>query len=145
MGGLEGVLELLQGEAAGLGHRGRDEGQGEGAQASLEGVAALAAAVAEAELLDTHLVVVNLAITPWTPPPYPQPIVFKVIDRRGREDRDPVDAVLDDIEEHRAQRLVIGVKRRSPVGKALLGSVSQRLLLESPIPVLAVKLNEERR
>jgi nucleotide-binding universal stress UspA family protein len=49
---------------------------------------------------------------------------------------------LDDIEEYGARRLVIGVKRRSPVGKAILGSVSQRLLLESPIPVLAVKLND---
>jgi nucleotide-binding universal stress UspA family protein len=40
--------------------------------------------------------------------------------------------------------LVIGVKRRSAVGKALLGSISQRLLLESPIPVLAVKINEDQ-
>ena len=38
-----------------------------------------------------------------------------------------------------AELLVIGVRHRSPVGKLLLGSVSQRLLLECPKPVLAVK------
>jgi nucleotide-binding universal stress UspA family protein len=52
----------------------------------------------------------------------------------------PVDAVLDEIETRGVVRLVIGVKRRTSVGKAILGSVSQRLLLESPVPVLAVKL-----
>ncbi|MEE4582202.1 MULTISPECIES: universal stress protein [Streptomyces violaceusniger group] len=36
-------------------------------------------------------------------------------------------------------RLVVGIRRRSPVGKALLGSVSRRLLLESPVPVVAGK------
>jgi nucleotide-binding universal stress UspA family protein len=39
---------------------------------------------------------------------------------------------------------VIGIERRSPVGKALLGSVSQRLLLEALVPILAVKLDEHR-
>jgi len=38
-----------------------------------------------------------------------------------------------------AELLVIGIRHRSPVGKLLLGSVSQQLLLECPKPVLAVK------
>ncbi|HEY5822693.1 MAG TPA: universal stress protein [Propionibacteriaceae bacterium] len=64
-----------------------------------------------------------------------------MLDRQGPDDRDPVDAVLDQISTDAGiQRLVIGIRRRSPVGKALLGSISQRLLLECPIPVLAVKV-----
>ena len=43
---------------------------------------------------------------------------------------------------HDAELLVIGIRHRSPVGKLLLGSVSQRLLLECPKPVLAVKPDE---
>jgi nucleotide-binding universal stress UspA family protein len=38
-----------------------------------------------------------------------------------------------------AELLVIGIRHRTPVGKLLLGSVSQQLLLECPKPVLAVK------
>jgi nucleotide-binding universal stress UspA family protein len=38
-----------------------------------------------------------------------------------------------------AELLVIGIRHRNPVGKLLLGSVSQQLLLECPKPVLAVK------
>jgi nucleotide-binding universal stress UspA family protein len=38
-----------------------------------------------------------------------------------------------------ADLLVIGARRRSPVGKALLGSVTQNLVLEADIPVLVVK------
>ncbi|MFE2067230.1 hypothetical protein ACFXDH_33455 [Streptomyces sp. NPDC059467] len=48
--------------------------------------------------------------------------------------------------QRRATRLVIGIKRRTPVGKAILGSVSQRLLLllllQSPVPVLAVRVDD---
>ena len=107
---------------------------------SPEGTTALYAAADEAQRLDTDLLVVNLALHPVEVDQLPTEVKVRVLERRGKDDRDPVDAVLDEIGQHGASRLVIGVKRRSPVGKAILGSVSQRLLLESPVPVLAVKL-----
>jgi nucleotide-binding universal stress UspA family protein len=109
---------------------------------SPEGIAALAAGVAEADLLGTDLIVVNLALTPLDTSTVPTGTQVKVIDRTGKSDRDPADAVLDEIRDHDVSRLVIGLKRRTPVGKALLGSVSQRLLLDSPVPVVAGKLRE---
>ena len=38
-----------------------------------------------------------------------------------------------------AQLLVIGARRRSPVGKALLGSAAQNIILDATVPVLVVK------
>ena len=35
--------------------------------------------------------------------------------------------------------LVIGARRRSPVGKAFLGSVAQNVILDADVPVLVVK------
>ncbi|MGH3088360.1 MAG: universal stress protein [Pseudonocardiaceae bacterium] len=111
---------------------------------SPEGIAALHAAAVEAQRLDTDLIVVNLALRKVDPADLPETVATRLVERKGREDRDPVTAVLDEIAVHGAQRLVIGLRRRSPVGKALLGSVSQRLLLDSPIPVLAVKLGSSQ-
>ena len=38
-----------------------------------------------------------------------------------------------------AEVLVIGIRHRTPVGKMIMGSVAQHLLLDAPCPVLAVK------
>ncbi len=53
--------------------------------------------------------------------------------------RSAADEVLTAADEHRADLVVIGLRRRSPVGKLILGSNSQRILLEATCPVLAVK------
>ena len=47
--------------------------------------------------------------------------------------------ILELAEKAEAELLVIGARRRSPVGKALLGSVTQTLILDADIPVLVVK------
>jgi nucleotide-binding universal stress UspA family protein len=52
---------------------------------------------------------------------------------------DPAENVLQAAQEHSASLVVIGVRRRSPVGNLLLGSHAQRVLLEADVPVLAVK------
>lgn len=55
---------------------------------------------------------------------------------RGRE---ASEEILDVVHERRADLVVVGLRRRSPVGKLLLGSTAQRVLLDAPCPVLAVK------
>lgn len=52
---------------------------------------------------------------------------------------DVADAVIEVAEQVKATLVVVGVKHRSPVGKALLGSIAQRVILDATCPVLAVK------
>ena len=52
------------------------------------------------------------------------------------------DAVLGIADDVGADLLIVGIHRRSPVGKALLGSNAQRILLSAPCPVLAVRADE---
>ena len=49
------------------------------------------------------------------------------------------DAVLGLAKEAGADVLVIGARRRTPVGKFLLGSFTQAIILDAEIPVLVVK------
>ena len=52
---------------------------------------------------------------------------------------EPAEDLVAVAEEHSADLLVIGLRRRSPVGKLILGSQAQRVLLDAPCAVLAVK------
>jgi nucleotide-binding universal stress UspA family protein len=49
------------------------------------------------------------------------------------------DALVKLTDQLRPDLLVLGARRRSPVGKALLGSVAQTIILEASVPVLVVK------
>lgn len=55
---------------------------------------------------------------------------------------DPADDLVNVATEVGAVLIVIGLRRRSPVGKLILGSNAQRVLLDAPCPVLAVKAAE---
>jgi nucleotide-binding universal stress UspA family protein len=52
-------------------------------------------------------------------------------------------SALEEIEElvetHNVSLLVIGMRKRSPVGKLIMGSVARDILLTVPCPVLSVK------
>ena len=50
------------------------------------------------------------------------------------------DTILEFAEKSDAELLVIGARRRSPVGKLLLGSLTQTLILKADMPVLVVKM-----
>jgi nucleotide-binding universal stress UspA family protein len=52
---------------------------------------------------------------------------------------DVAETILDLSKKAEADLLVIGARRRSPVGKFLLGSVTQTLILDAEVPVLVVK------
>lgn len=53
--------------------------------------------------------------------------------------QEPAEDLIAVAEEVGAEVIVIGLRRRTPVGKLILGSHAQRILLDAPCPVLAVK------
>ena len=119
------------------------------------GQAALEHGIAEAKLRDTSLFVINAT----SGDSYVDSLLAGGTEVHDVEARLPdcgvqfelsqpvgVDAVhelLAAMARDSAQLLVVGIRHRSPVGKLLLGSVAQKLILECPKPVLAVKPDED--
>jgi nucleotide-binding universal stress UspA family protein len=52
---------------------------------------------------------------------------------------EPAEDLISIAEANSAELIVLGLRRRSPVGKLILGSNAQRILLDAHCPVLAVK------
>jgi nucleotide-binding universal stress UspA family protein len=105
-----------------------------------EGEAALSAAAIEAFQLGVQLVTVNLTSSPLDASAIPESVRYEIGVPRGAKDLDEVEQVLEVIEDRPdVTLLVVGVRKRSPIGKAVLGSIAQRLILEATVPVLTVK------
>ncbi|MBT2515550.1 universal stress protein [Arthrobacter sp. ISL-30] len=114
---------------------------------SQEGRAALSAAIREAALRKTDLQImgplasegaaeaesdIRAAITAAGAAGVPASL-------RPNDGTDAADLMIDASYEEEVELIVIGVRRRSPVGKLFLGSTAQRVILEAGCPVTAVK------
>ena len=121
--------------------------------ATPEGRAALEAASAEARVRSTRLVVVTSSqgADHDEQGRLDQVIALDAVrhelDERGiaheirlvARSRDVADDLIAAAEETDGALIVIGLRRRSPVGKLILGANAQRILLDAPCPVLSVK------
>lgn len=122
--------------------------------ATPEGEAALTRAVEEATLRDARLVVViSHRGGPDLDEVEARDLEAREADIRSRLEEagidfdvrslvrgfEPAEDLIGIAEATEAELIVIGLRRRSPVGKLLLGSNAQRILLDAPCAVLAVK------
>ena len=118
-----------------------------------EGEAALQASIAEAQLRKADLVVVNSHRARHGDAEAHQKIEAELAEVRARvegagvavdirhpetgfEASEDLLAIADEVA---AELIVIGLRRRTPVGKLILGSNAQHILLDAECPVLAVK------
>ncbi|GAB2602124.1 universal stress protein [Pseudactinotalea suaedae] len=114
-----------------------------------EGRAALDSAIEEATRRGTRLVVVvhaargseagaiEAAVEEARSTLESTDVVHEV--RHVERGKDVADDLVEIAEDLGAELIVIGLRRRSPVGKLILGSNAQRILLDATCPVLAVK------
>lgn len=115
------------------------------------GSAALGAAVTEARYRNARLAVVNISRADAVVDPHLADdadlqsmdlnldglgVPHEIVQVLGRE---PADEILRLAEETEASLIVIGLRRRSTVGKLLLGSTAQRILMHAPCPVLSIR------
>jgi nucleotide-binding universal stress UspA family protein len=119
-----------------------------------EGEAALNSGIAEAKLRGAKIVVVNshrggseFDGDASVKADQEMERIGKVLDDSGVEHElrqlvrgfEPAEDLISIAESVDAELIVIGLRRRSPVGKLILGSNAQRILLDAKCPVLAVK------
>jgi nucleotide-binding universal stress UspA family protein len=121
-----------------------------------EGEAALEAGLKEAQLRDTNAVILNSPRkgAPVDPVLVPEDKVAELVRRAraagveaivrqpGHTD-DLTDEFIGLAEEIDASLIVIGLRKRSQVGKFIMGSHAQRILLQVDRPVLAVKATSD--
>ena len=119
-----------------------------------EGQAAVTAAIAEAKLRGSKLVVVNshrggegFDAEKSAKVDSEMDSIRKQIEDSGVDVEirqlvrgfEPAEDLIGIAETEGAELIVIGLRRRTPVGKLILGSNAQRILLDAHCPVLAVK------
>ena len=106
-----------------------------------EGRAALHRAMDEARLRHAELIIVPSAseaeLATLTGELAESGVPHRITD--SDDSSEPAEGVLRAASENAVDLIVIGLRRRSPVGKLLLGSNAQRVLLDASCPVLAVK------
>lgn len=57
---------------------------------------------------------------------------------------EPADLIVSQAASRDARLIVIGMRRRSSIGKMLLGSTAQAVLFDAPCPVLSVRAPQDR-
>ena len=116
-----------------------------------EGVAALDFAVGHAKLTDAHLTVLNTGKNgDYSDPVYASSADIDAVEsalaksgleyeiRRPNDGLSATDSILGIAEESGVDLLVIGLRKRTAVGKLITGSTAQAVLLNSPVPVICV-------
>jgi nucleotide-binding universal stress UspA family protein len=122
-----------------------------------EGVAALDSAIEEARRRGRRLIVVNSSRgESLVDPRFATGAEWESVERRLTESgvehelaqivesKDAADQILALARDLNAELIVIGLRRRTAVGKFIMGSQAQTILLQAECPVLAVKSNHAR-
>ena len=63
--------------------------------------------------------------------------------RQIEDSVDPAEELLRIAEHEQATLIIVGLHRRSPIGKALMGSTAQRVMLGAHCPVLGVRSEDD--